>query len=48
MPGESRSLRVLMVAARYFPYMGGVETHVYEVGRRLAQADGERDGRLDY
>lgn len=34
----SGSLRVLMVAARYFPYTGGVETHVYEVGRRLAQA----------
>ena len=30
-------LRVLMVTARYFPYMGGVETHVYEVGRRLVQ-----------
>lgn len=30
--------RVLLVTARYFPYMGGVETHVYEVGRRLAQA----------
>lgn len=24
-----------MVTARYFPYMGGIETHVYEVGRRL-------------
>jgi glycosyltransferase involved in cell wall biosynthesis len=30
-------LRVLMVTARYFPYMGGIETHVYEVGRRLVQ-----------
>jgi glycosyltransferase involved in cell wall biosynthesis len=29
-------VKVLMVTARYFPYMGGVETHVYEVGRRLA------------
>lgn len=29
--------RVLMVAVRYFPFMGGVETHVYEVSRRLAQ-----------
>ncbi len=26
-----------MVAARYFPYMGGIETHVHEVGRRLAR-----------
>jgi len=29
---------VLLVAARYFPYMGGMETHVYEVGQRLARA----------
>ncbi len=33
----SSPLRVLMVAARYFPYTGGVETHIYEVGRRLAR-----------
>ncbi len=26
-----------MVSARYFPDMGGIETHVYEVGRRLVQ-----------
>src|SRR5258707_693833 len=26
-----------MVTPRYYPYMGGIETHVYEVGRRLAQ-----------
>ena len=38
MPNESSALRVLLVAARYFPYMGGLETHVYEVGRRLAHA----------
>ena len=31
------SLRVLMVTPRYFPFMGGIETHVHEVGRRLAQ-----------
>lgn len=36
MPTESSPLRVLLVAARYFPYVGGLETHVYEVGRRLA------------
>ena len=29
-------LRILMVAARYFPFAGGIETHVHEVGRRLA------------
>lgn len=27
-----------MVTPRYFPLMGGIETHVHEVGRRLAQA----------
>ena len=38
-PTESgRPLRVLLVTARYFPDMGGVETHVYEVARRMAQA----------
>jgi len=31
------SLRLLMVTARYLPYMGGVENHVYEVARRLAR-----------
>jgi glycosyltransferase involved in cell wall biosynthesis len=30
-------LRVLLVTARYFPYSGGIETHVYEVARRLAR-----------
>jgi len=30
-------LRLLMVTPRYFPYMGGVETHVYEVARRLVR-----------
>lgn len=33
----ARGSRVLMVSARYFPDMGGIETHVYEVGRRLVQ-----------
>lgn len=28
--------RILMVAARYFPFMGGIETHIHEVGTRLA------------
>jgi len=31
-------LRVLMVTPRYFPHMGGVENHVYQVARRLAHA----------
>lgn len=29
---------VLMVTPRYFPYMGGIETHVHEVGRRLVKS----------
>lgn len=29
-------MRVLQVTARYFPLTGGIETHVYEVARRLA------------
>jgi glycosyltransferase involved in cell wall biosynthesis len=33
-----RSLRLLYVTPRFFPFAGGVESHVYEVGRRLAQA----------
>src|SRR5437879_3686587 len=35
MAKEINTLNVLMVTARYFPYMGGIETHVHEVGRRL-------------
>ncbi len=31
------SLRILMVTPRFFPEMGGIETHVYEVGKRLVQ-----------
>lgn len=46
-------MNVLMVWARFFPEMGGIETHIYEVGKRL-QADGhsvtilttDRSGRL--
>src|SRR5947209_13650621 len=34
---EIRDLNVLMVTPRYFPYMGGTETHVHEVGRRLVR-----------
>lgn len=35
---EPRVLRVLLATARYFPYMGGVENHTYQVARRLAYA----------
>lgn len=38
-PGKSAGapLRVLMVTPRFFPFMGGVENHVYEVARRMVQ-----------
>lgn len=29
-------MRVLQVTQRYYPYMGGIETHVHEVARRMA------------
>ena len=39
-PGHSRtkfeSLRILMVTARYFPFIGGTEVHTYEVAHRMA------------
>jgi glycosyltransferase involved in cell wall biosynthesis len=35
---KSDQLRLLMVAARYFPFMGGIQTHVHEVGTRLARS----------
>jgi glycosyltransferase involved in cell wall biosynthesis len=35
---EKWPLNVLMVTAQYFPIMGGIETHVHEVGRRLVRA----------
>jgi glycosyltransferase involved in cell wall biosynthesis/GT2 family glycosyltransferase len=34
---ESRPLRVLVVTARFFPDLGGTETHVHEVTRRMAK-----------
>lgn len=37
-PARSKALRLLMVTPRYFPMMGGVENHVYQVARRLAHA----------
>ncbi len=39
MSNLSKKLHVLMVTARYFPTMGGIETHVYEVGKRLAASN---------
>ncbi len=35
-----RPLRVLMVSPRYLPEVGGTETHVYEVTRRLSALGG--------
>ena len=34
-PTKQSGLRILFVTPRYFPDMGGIETHVYEVARRL-------------
>jgi glycosyltransferase involved in cell wall biosynthesis len=36
-PPTSRPIRVLVVAARFLPDLGGVETHIYEVTRRMAE-----------
>lgn len=36
--GPRRPLRVLLVTPRYFPMVGGVENHVYQVARRFAGA----------
>lgn len=35
---SNRTLRVLEVSARYIPFIGGVENHVYQVSRRLAKS----------
>ncbi len=32
------TLKVLMVTPRYFPYTGGVETHVHSIGRLLVES----------
>ncbi len=34
---EEGKLNLLMVTACYFPYIGGLETHIHEVGRRLVR-----------
>ncbi len=35
---DKQHLRILLVSARFSPYMGGTETHVNEVGKRMAAA----------
>ena len=35
---RTKPLRVLLVAFRYLPFVGGVEFHVHQVARRLAAA----------
>lgn len=53
-PIGSRPVRVLMATPRYPPYRGGVETHTYELARRLVADHGydvrvvttDRDGTL--
>jgi glycosyltransferase involved in cell wall biosynthesis len=37
-PDGTRSPRILTVCARYLPLTGGVETHVFETSRRIADA----------
>ena len=37
MAQEQVALNILMVTPRYFPFIGGTETHVHEVGRRLVR-----------
>ncbi len=37
-PTRIGKMRVLMVTARYIPYIGGTEIHTYEVAQRLAEA----------
>src|SRR3954447_8013052 len=37
MPANDKPFRILQVTARYFPLMGGVENHVYQVGRRFVR-----------
>ena len=34
---DRNGLKLLMITPRYFPHMGGIETHVHEVGRRLVR-----------
>jgi glycosyltransferase involved in cell wall biosynthesis len=34
---QARPIRVLVVAARFLPDLGGIETHIYEVTRRMAK-----------
>lgn len=36
-PSKSASLRIAMVAARAFPLMGGIESHIHEVSSRLVE-----------
>src|SRR5260370_13137464 len=42
MTGETSAPSVLMVTPRYSPYIGGIETHVREVGHHLVDR-GVRD-----
>ena len=33
---SKRPLRIALVSARYYPYMGGTETHIHEVSRLMS------------
>ncbi|NJO83644.1 MAG: glycosyltransferase family 4 protein [Blastochloris sp.] len=37
-------MNILMVSARYYPFMGGTETHIYEVARRMAAHPADKPG----
>jgi glycosyltransferase involved in cell wall biosynthesis len=37
-PQNGNGMRILLVAARYLPYVGGTEIHTFEVARRLVAA----------
>jgi glycosyltransferase involved in cell wall biosynthesis len=37
LPAPERPIRVLVVAARFLPDLGGTETHIHEVTRRMAR-----------
>jgi glycosyltransferase involved in cell wall biosynthesis len=36
-PAQGRPIRVLIVAARFLPELGGIENHIHEVTRRIAK-----------
>ena len=35
--GQSENMKIIQVCPRFFPDIGGIETHVYEISKRLAK-----------